>query len=197
MPGGKPKFEDIRYYPSIVSIKEAVGTDKMLMALWLLVQDFCRSINVVRNMNEDQMIEAASMLLDEAGNFRLEDYVMMFTMAKRNQIGNIFDHLDLQVIGKIVDDYWAIRDQAGKALQEQEFNRYESVVNSPVYAGNVPDGMVDSLIASITDLEREVAQEKSEVRKRDSEARMQQIRDFASKHGISFDDYGNPIPPNR
>jgi hypothetical protein len=43
--------------------------------------DFCSSINVLRNMNEDQMIEAAAMLIAECGNFRLEDYVMMFSMG--------------------------------------------------------------------------------------------------------------------
>ena len=129
MPSGKPKFEDIRRYPSIVALKDQIGAEKMHMVLLLLVQDFCRSINVVRNMNEDQMIECSAMLLDEAGNFRLEDYVMMFTLAKRGQIGNIFDHVDIQVVGDIIDEYWKLRDEAGKRLQEQTVDYFDNEMN--------------------------------------------------------------------
>ena len=126
MPSGKPKFQDIRQYPSIVALQHEIGSEKMHMVMLLLVQDFCRSINVVRNMNEDQMIECSAMLLDEAGNFRLEDYVMMFTMAKRGAIGNIFDHVDIQVVGDIMDEYWKLRDEAGKRLQEQEVSYFDN-----------------------------------------------------------------------
>src|SRR4051812_29053217 len=76
MPGGNPTYLDVIKYPMVRFLVEEVGKKTMLKVIYLLVKDFCSSLNVVRNMNQDQMIEAASMLLNECGNFRLEDYAM-------------------------------------------------------------------------------------------------------------------------
>ena len=76
MPGGKPTYLDVIRFPTIKNWVAELGKKAMLKVLYLLVKDFCRSVNVVRNMNEDQMIESAAMLIDECDNFRLEDYAM-------------------------------------------------------------------------------------------------------------------------
>jgi hypothetical protein len=126
MPAGKPKFLEVIKYPMIKTLIEKEGKRKMLAVLVLLIKDFCSSINVVRNMNEDQMIEAAAMLMEECGNFRMEDYVMMFTMAKRGvfhpQI-KIMDRIDIQLISSILDEYWKHRHEAEtkKQVEEAEF----------------------------------------------------------------------------
>ena len=106
MPAGVPSFLEIVKYPMIRDLIAEIGKKKMLAILVLLVKDFCSSINVIRNMNEDQMIEAGAMLLDECVNFRLEDYVMMFSLAKRGQLIKILDRIDLQLIGEMMDKYW-------------------------------------------------------------------------------------------
>ena len=113
MPAGKPNFISIPKYPAIVTLIESEGKKKMLAIMVLLVKDFCASLNVVRNMNEDQMIEAGSLLLDECGNFRLEDYVTMFSLAKRGGLVKIYDRIDLQVITDMLDEYWKRRKKAG------------------------------------------------------------------------------------
>ena len=66
------------------------------------------------------MIESASMLIDECGNFRLQDYTMMFTMAKRGQLVKIRDRIDISVITQLLDEYWKRRNFAGMKLQESE-----------------------------------------------------------------------------
>src|SRR4051794_36752898 len=83
MPGGKPTYLEVIKYPMIKILVVELGKKRIVKVLLLLIKDFCNSVNVVRNMNEDQMIEAAAMLMDECDNFRLEDYAMMFSMAKR------------------------------------------------------------------------------------------------------------------
>lgn len=105
MPDGKPNFLAIVSYPMIRSLVQEQSRKTMHKVIFLLIKDFCASMNVVRNMNEDQMIEAAGMLIDECGNFRLEDYVMMFQMAKRGQLFDIHDRVDLQVITRMLDRY--------------------------------------------------------------------------------------------
>lgn len=121
MPKGNPNYTGVVKYPKISTLVELHGKKTMLVILTLMVKDFCGSINVVRNMNEDQMIETAAMLLDESENFRLEDYLVMFNLAKKGELFKIFDHLDIQVVTQILDAYWQRRNAAGKkAVENQE-----------------------------------------------------------------------------
>lgn len=130
MPNGKPNFLSVVKYPMIKSLI-VNPTDKMrlLGMVTLLVKDFCSSFNVVRNMTENQMIEAASMLLDECGNFRLEDYVMMFQMGKRGELFDVHDRIDLQVITRMLDRYWELRHEAGESQFIDEINHFDTLGN--------------------------------------------------------------------
>ena len=133
MPKGVPDLLGVVKFPTIQQLATTEGKKKMLAVLVLLVKDFCASVNVVRNMNEDQMFEAAAMLLEESGNFRLEDYVMMFSMAKKGHLLKIYDRLDIQVITSILDEYWKKRNDAGEKAQEQELINIEnSVTENPI-----------------------------------------------------------------
>lgn len=127
MPGGKPNYLDMIKYPTINQIIKEQGNKSMLKAIFLLVKNFCNSLNVVRNMNEDQMIEAAAMLMNECDNFRLEDYVMMFSMAKKGELVKIYDRIDIQLITTIIDEYWERRYSAGKQETETEVNRLDAL----------------------------------------------------------------------
>lgn len=130
MPSGVPNYVEVRFYPSIAQLIAKEGKKNMVKLLHLLVSDFCASFNVVRNMTDDQMIETAGFLLDECGNFRLEDYQMMLTMAKRGKLVDIRDRIDIQVFAKMLDAYWALRDQAGKQIQETEVRWADNEINS-------------------------------------------------------------------
>lgn len=129
MPAGKPDFLSIVKYPMIKDLIESEGKKKMLAVMVLLVKDFCSSINCVRNMNEDQMIEAGAMLLEECANFRLEDYVMMFSMAKKGSLTDVklWDRVDIQIISQIADQYWLKRDEAGEKAQAEELEKIEQL----------------------------------------------------------------------
>lgn len=126
MPGGKPAFLDVVKYPKITDLVQDQGEPVIMLILAVMIRDFCATMNVVRNMNEDQILEAASMLLEEAGNFRLEDYAVMFTMAKKGQLFEVRDRIDLQVITSIADAYYAQRRDAKINMQEQKAERLEA-----------------------------------------------------------------------
>lgn len=78
-------------------------------------------------MTEDQMIEAAAMLINECGNFRIEDYVMMFSMAKKGELVKIFDRVDIQLVTAIMDEYWQRRYHAGSKETEGEITRLDAL----------------------------------------------------------------------
>ena len=119
MPQGVPQLLETVKYPQIAQLVEQYGAKNVRKALVLMVRDFCSSMNVVRNMNQDQMIEAASFLLDECGNFRIEDYHMMFAMGKRGQFATVktYDRIDIQYISLMVDEFWKMRNEAGRRKQ--------------------------------------------------------------------------------
>lgn len=127
MPAGKANYTAVVKYPMIRQLEIEKGRKPMILILSLMVRDFCSSVNVVRNMNEDQIIEAAAMLLNECGNFRLEDYVMMFTMAKRGELADIRDRIDLQVITTMLDNYWIKRNEAGEKAANEEVRHLDSL----------------------------------------------------------------------
>lgn len=128
MPAGQPKHLEVVKYPMVRSLISEQGRPRLLLMVSIMIRDFCSSVNVVRNMNEDQIIEAAAMLLDECGNFRLEDYTMMFALAKRGQLVKIYDRIDIQVINEILDKYWEQRNAAGKRAQQEEIDHIENGV---------------------------------------------------------------------
>jgi hypothetical protein len=121
MPEGVPAYTSVIAYPKISKLITQYGRSIMWKAMVMLLKDFSDSFGVVRNMNEAQMLDAATMLLDECGTFRMEDYVMMFTLAKRGRLDlndgkGIMDRIDLETIGKIITAYYAKREAAADAM---------------------------------------------------------------------------------
>ena len=168
MPQGKPKYLEVIKYPMIRQLIETEGKKKMLAVLVLMIKDFCSSLNVVRNMNEDQMIEAAAMLLDECENFRLEDYMIMFSMAKRGELVKIMDRIDLQVITAMLDEYFTRRKLAAINKVDNEINRLDSIGNTTrqienlhpdeaklAAAGNGISAAIEALRLGLTDVKNE------------------------------------------
>ena len=124
MPKGVPNYLEIIRYPMIKDLLEIHSKKRMLIILVALIKDFCASINVVRNMNEEQIVEASIMLIEECGNLRLEDYVIMFSLAKRGVLFKFYDHLDIQVITSIADSYYAKRSEEKHKMEEAEEMKY-------------------------------------------------------------------------
>lgn len=120
MPEGNPDFARLRQFPMVKQLAHDVGKLQIQTALVALITNFCRSINVVRNMGEDQVIECAMYLLDECKDFTMEDYLIMFTMAKRGKLGAILDHVDVLVIAEIHGQYIRHRVQGFRRIQEEE-----------------------------------------------------------------------------
>lgn len=198
MPHGKPEFKSIIAYPKIDDLVKTQGRKNMLKAIFLLVKSFCNSINVVRNMNEDQMIECAQMLIDECDNFRLEDYVMMFQLAKRGQLVKIMDRIDIQVVTSMLDEYWKTRHKAGEQMQEKEVSHLETLGNTAksieslhpmdakaIRAQEKLAGALDNLRSNVTSWigNKEDMQQLKNVEKQDSEAVKLRNKDFDANNG--------------
>lgn len=148
MPNGVPDFSIIPLSPSIKQLmngidiegqeRYSIDYEKMLTVLCMMITDFCDSQTLAegKNMNQNQVIECASFLLDECGNFRIEDYVLMFSMAKRGKLkvgntGKVFDRVDIQLISDFKVNYEAIRLEESEKIMEKEVNEKEFGIDIP------------------------------------------------------------------
>lgn len=166
MPGGSPDFLSVVKYPMIKDLVVSQGKRPTLAILSIMVKDFAASINVVRNLNEDQIIEIAGMLFDECDNFRLEDYVMMFSMAKRGKLVKIMDRLDISVVTEMLDVYWQKRHEEGVKQQEKEVEQIERQMFTPRDRQNIQDekmsGSLNGLAGAIGELKNRFQEWKDE-----------------------------------
>lgn len=161
MPAGNPTFLEVVQFPKITDLEKQHGRKQMLKIIFLLVKDFCDSVNVVRNMNEDQMIEAANMLLDECGNFRLEDYLMMFSMAKKGKLAKLMDRVDMQTVTAIADTYFEQRQNEARKVQEEEERYLNSLGDTE--RSNQPDPLSEhfaNMAGRISDLRENLKYQK-------------------------------------
>jgi len=128
MPDGNPDFVNIINYPKVVDLAKE-NYKVTVFSLTAIVRDFCSSFNVVRNMNEDQILEAALCLIDEADNFRMEDFVIMFSLAKKGKLDiKIMDRIDIDVINKIWDCYYQKRVNAKYDIEQKSIEQEEAQI---------------------------------------------------------------------
>lgn len=140
------------------------------------------------------MIEAASMLLDQCGTYRLEDYIAMFTLAKRGKLhGEFYQSVDITTISKIeqaYDEYSvAMVDKAQHdAYREQEKAWRDAAKNAPPPAeGERTFGealeMLERMKAEISEEDDRAIREYWEKRQEQE----QRVAEFAAQHGLDVD----------
>ena len=86
MPAGVVDFDKLKECAPIKSLVEGIGKTEMQTLLFLLISNFCKSINVVRNMGEDQMIECAMYLLDECKDYTMEITLLCLQWQKGEKL---------------------------------------------------------------------------------------------------------------
>ena len=118
IPKGEVDFALIGDFPPIATlIDDQEGRIQVHAAISMIIRNFCLSLNVVRNMNDEQIFDAAMMLISTAGNYRVEDYFIMFELAKRGKLGiRILDRIDANVINQIDEAYLVKRWEASQRL---------------------------------------------------------------------------------
>lgn len=205
MPAGKPNFENIRYYPSIIQLVAAHGKKDIRKVLAAIVKNFNDSINVPegKKLNTTQTVEVACFLLDECNNYRIEDYIMMFSLAKRGKIGNIFDRVDMPVISDIKANYEALRREYSERMQEEELRKKEygdhdskrEVVDEPE---EVKEQRFKDAMNLFAEMKKKWEDEKQERMAAEEEARREKLLARIQEIKEKFPEYDGPliVPPH-
>jgi len=198
IPSGTPNFENIRFYPSIVQLSEQHGKKVIRKVLTALVKNFCDSINVPegKNMNATQMVEAACFLLDECDNYRIEDYAMMFTLAKRGHLNvRVFDRVDIQLVSDFKASYEALRRQYDESIREQQIQKEETRLipderDNPNEPESVKIERFNEALRRLKELKLKIQKEKQEQAQKEreelqkkKEEMLEQMKKLAEKNG--------------
>ncbi len=94
-------------YNSIVSLINTCGESKVTGVITLLIHNLNNYLNVSKDMNEEQMFETAYDIMHDFPQLRLEEIIYALQKAKKQ--GNVFDHIDGQIIYGWVNDYWSAK----------------------------------------------------------------------------------------
>lgn len=127
MKAGQPDFTEIVKRERIAELRQSVGEQMLLHALFELIKNFCNKLNVARNMNEDQIIDAANTLLIDCNpNYHLEDFAAAFDLAARNRLWlnngrGLIDRIDIGILSEIMVQYDLYRLDKTIELQEAEY----------------------------------------------------------------------------
>lgn len=186
IPGGVVSFKSLEQCASLKAIQQEMGITEVQTLLLLLIKNFCNSMNVVRNMSEDQAIECAVYLHDECRDFTLEDYIIMFTLAKRGKLGKILDHVDIAVIAGIHSEYLAIRQAEFRKIHDER-NKW----TPPPPDKTVPVEQVSEIVGPYLEKWR---QELKEEQLRDAEERRDNIKKYHQMLTQQLESYENRDP---
>lgn len=189
MPAGIPKYRDMIYPPPMQLLISEHGRPHMMKVIVLLLGDLNEAFNVVRPMSDSQMIDIAAMMLDECGDFRLEDYIMLLTMVKRGDLVKVMDRIDMGVIGAAMNEYYLRRRDEGLRAQEEEYAAYEQSLKG---IARPPETEQEQLLSAqfgklAGEMKAWEKEDEEKERQRD-ERRRKEVQAYASKYNLDWDE---------
>ena len=99
-----------------------VGLMTIISTLVLKTANF---FNVGKNITEDQAINTAVLILEKYPYETLEDFVMVFKMAKKGELGKVYDRIDPQVIFEWCNQYFEKKAEI-REIEHQKFKQKEA-----------------------------------------------------------------------
>lgn len=83
---------------TLTNLSKSMGENNTLKVVYTLILNVSNYFNVAHSMNQDQALQTATLILDKYPVETVEDFVMVFKMAKRNEFGTILHRIDGTVI---------------------------------------------------------------------------------------------------
>lgn len=100
---------------ALVNMSRSIGEKNTLKVVYTLILNVSNYFNVAHSMNQDQALQTATLILDKYPLETVEDFVMIFKLAKRNEFGANLHRIDGTVIfdwcSKYLDMKYARKDE--------------------------------------------------------------------------------------
>lgn len=143
--GGLVKFERTLCIPQSERIPALAQTDEghfnVLTAIVGSIKSALDNINLRKGLNEDQVIEIAEVLIDEASEdqLALEDVLLFLQRLSTGKAGTLYDRLDMPTFFELFESYREERFQALKHVRYEQEVRYKSMGDTNRYSERVDE----------------------------------------------------------
>lgn len=113
----------------IPSLTHDYGFEKIHQLLIVMLKAFNDSLNLIRPMTDEQVVEIGYELVmtTEEDQLSIEDYVLFFKGAKEGKYGKILDRLDQQTVFQMLEEYRQARHIAFVKIKEEEHLQYKAL----------------------------------------------------------------------
>lgn len=127
---GEPDFAEFKYHrTSILTLSKSLDKSIIISDIYLIIKSFTESLNVKRNMTEDQLIEAAATLFRKTVSDgyleTLEDVVVFFQGCKEGRYGQIMDRIDIQIILSMRENFLNFRHEVNNSILYDDVPSYD------------------------------------------------------------------------
>lgn len=116
------KLLSISMHGRVPNLTHVYGFQNIHKVITALLTTFCNSLNLIRPMSENQIVECAYELVmtTQEDQLSIEDYVLFFKGAKEGRYGKILDRMDHQTVFSLLEEYRQDRYKALVKIREEE-----------------------------------------------------------------------------
>jgi hypothetical protein len=139
------KVLSISAYSRIPNLTHVYGIEEIHAILSVLLTSFNNSLNLIRPMSKEQIVECAyeMVLTTEEDQLSIEDYVLFFRGAKTGKYGRILDRLDQQTIFSMLEEYRSERHRQYMKIKEERHQSQKAM--GPSERTNQPDPLAEHM----------------------------------------------------
>lgn len=105
---------------TLTNLSKSIGEKNTLKVVYTLILNVSNYFNVAHSMNQDQALQTATLVLDKYPVETVEDFVMIFKMAKRSELGTILHRIDGTVIFEWCARYFDLKYAKKDELRHKE-----------------------------------------------------------------------------
>jgi hypothetical protein len=147
------KVLSISAHGRIPNLTHIYGFEAIHEILIVLLTSFSNSLNLIRPMNSDQIVECAHELVmtTQEDQLSIEDYVLFFKGAREGKYGKILDRLDQQTIFEMLEQYRQRRHEQYLRIKEEKEVNYKALPVNDRIADLFPQSEKDKHHSAVVD----------------------------------------------
>ena len=123
-----PDIPKVLKQKQLSTLRQELGHRDLIKFVYALLADLSKSFNVSKGMDEGQLIECATNIIDDFYGFRLIDFAICFRKAKKNCYGKVFNRLDMPTVYEWLTKYDGERTNE---IIKLRLSYKEDIISSP------------------------------------------------------------------
>lgn len=108
---------------SLATVKKTNGEDAQLAVVVKLINQVVMSFNIGKNMNANQILDAAKEIISDYYFLKIEELKTCFEMGRKGKFGKVYDRVDLMILCEWLAKYDELRNDALEVMRKDKTDR--------------------------------------------------------------------------